>query len=362
VCDAGGRLVGGLQGGTLQALKPRRCVACSLFWAALVLGIAGSLASVLVMFAPNMTQAGSNTDMRVLYALRSAVMHYTPSTRDQSSCRRVLILKQGRSGSSFLTDLIQSQPGVFVLEEIGVPLHVSTIEFEDYLTSSLRRCLLGYPRVVGATLDVGALDRHHNLRLDHVIQRVGHPVAVVVLRRTNVAKHAISLMRGARLQEKCHGANRVRGGQCKIGRIGIHPPRFLGTLLKLRQSHGTLLALSRQVNDSAAVTTVAYEELQQDRQATLRRIFEAIGAPELPSTAKKSRYAKNTNDDLRQAVTNLGKVQDALKDVPCVVQMLNSTQPRTFTGYQDCLERLTRCRVYYTDGNLHSRIYNHIQC
>jgi hypothetical protein len=185
------------------------------------------------------------------FAVRCFVLATAPSARDQRGCARLLILKDARSGSTWLAQLLaKHQRRTLVLHELHGPDTYSDTEFETMLRARMARCPIGYERGIFATVGVRYLSRTHRnsavppLAIASVAGLRAGGMPTVLFARTNLVKHAVALIRGGILQRSCGVANRRDGNRCAIGSVNISAPQLAAQLIVLAQNHRSMRAIA----------------------------------------------------------------------------------------------------------------------
>lgn len=211
---------------------------------------------------------------------------------------RFVILFQGRTGSSYLQDLLSSHPQVVCEPE-------SLVRKSREEQAQWVRALYQAPQPPTVTA-VG-----FKTKLKDIVDPAefrdlleGFGVRVVHMVRRNRVKQAFSRINARRLFES------RRMWNLKEGQPPLPPTRV--TLEQFQEAldhHAEMDAQLRRFLEGLdrPCLELAYEELLEDREGTLARLCRFLQVPEAPMT---SRLQKNTPDSLREAFLNYDEIKD----------------------------------------------------
>ena len=340
----------------------------------------------LAELAPEEDQAApaSTTPSRVMRVRRASVAGPTRGSRvTRPYCSR-RFFKLPRSGSSWVTSLVQA-PALHITEEVitgkrsqshGVAeceahLKLALLEpvgkvgsvdavarlAERAAAGDVARPLCARPRGSGAPClaCVGfTLNPNRKPDVDYVAVAKSAPdVRVVVFLRTNRVKAAISRVRGKLLDSVC-GYNNIRVGK-RAKDAPKTPPRVDDPRADMSTGHcklaPTLAVNVSDVRDALVVNwnwekvmldtvatlraeglpvlQISYEEFLGDRDAALGRLFDFLAVPaDARPESQADVYEKATSDDLKSFVPNYAAIDAWLAEsAPCLLPHLRATDP-----------------------------------
>ncbi len=218
---------------------------------------------------------------------------------------RYVMIFEGRSGSTHLTDLLGSHPDITALhEKLGA--FDSRQAQADWLhqlygdSSEPKTRVIGFKTKLRAILDPRAVAetlRERNVRVIH-------------LDRRNVVKQVVSQIRAAQLHRE-RGRWNITDSDEAVAPALIHPAEFKRVLrhrMRINRQLGEFVACVAQ-----PTLKIEYEDLLADEPAVLRRLLEFL---EIEPQPLRSAYKKHTADDLRSVVLNLEELRDSLPQEP----------------------------------------------
>lgn len=229
-----------------------------------------------------------------------AVSHQEVPMTEPHARKKFVIMMIGRSGSSYLTALLNSHP---LIEARGEKM--SGLTEADRQIRWLRR-ILNEPLAEGIQAigfktklkDVLDRDRFRDVLEDEAAK-------MIMLRRRNIVKSAVSWVNADRLYAETGEWNITGSGSgSRMPPAEIDSAQFAERLGQLERA-GENLEEYCDAFDKPCLK-LWYEELLTNRDDTLRRIYEHLGIPEF---ATASTLRKNTSDNLRDAIVNF----DALR-------------------------------------------------
>mmetsp|Transcript_4956 Transcript_4956/g.5809 ORF Transcript_4956/g.5809 Transcript_4956/m.5809 type:complete len:313 (+) Transcript_4956:49-987(+) len=308
-------------------MRSKRCLGC-------FVGSFFVIYLFLTLYALEVAQLLNNRKKHVV-DLRSSLLKFAPRAENQRDCRRVIILKDGRSGSKWMSALINSQPDVFILNELKKPTGEPGTELAVQLKKVLQFCPAQASRVYGVTLDVKYMMGEKvftgpdSLDLGKTLGEIGN-VAVVLYARTNLVKHAIAYSRNRIYLEKCGDNHRKKGSKCFLGPVNITKGSLKQNLYVLQRVHRKMKSLAETSVTTAAFSsrspistylTVFYEDAVQDPLRFLDGFFaflnppgQKLPVPELVDPAGS--FLKNTPEDLKTIVPNWLELHSYLTNTP----------------------------------------------
>jgi len=131
---------------------------------------------------------------------------------------------------------------------------------------------------------------------------------------------------------------------CDIGKMHYYPVEAVQcAVLWHYHAYAAIHAYARQISPS--YVTINYEDLERDPEGVIRRLFDVIDADAkhdisklLPRKIRTTQFTvKHTGEDLRETIINFGEVREALGFQGCLVDMLTTTESRTFPHNEKCV-------------------------
>lgn len=219
-----------------------------------------------------------------------------------------VVLFQGRTGSTFFVEALDSHPEV----RCGYEELASDRWDEDGAAAQLElvRWLLRPPhdRLVRA---VGFKTKLRDVRdadgFAGVLAELG--VRVIHLKRRNLVKLTVSSLNSERAREHTGDWNLYRRDPAVDAPLPIEPEAFLARLAK---HEGYEAALDRFVLAAGRPTlTLHYEDLLVAQRETLALAFGFLGVGTIETSG---RTVKMTGDDLRTVLPNFDELRDSVGD------------------------------------------------
>ncbi len=215
---------------------------------------------------------------------------------------RFITLFIGRTGSTWLMDMLHRHPWVTALgEEIGRRKHLPAREQNDWLNR-----FYGSPSPLA--LAHGFKTKLWNVRdRDHLRSLIRtRRIRVVRLTRRNTLRAAISTIRSHELHAVTGDWN-ARSARERPPPSAIDLAQLDALIAGREREHAALEAFVRALDTPAL--EIAYEDLLHDRDAQLKRLARFLRTPLVGLVADRTRYAKNTPEDLSRAVANLDELR-----------------------------------------------------
>jgi len=262
----------------------------------------------------------------------------------------VLIFKNQRSGSSWMTAQLNTFEGIFITEEIidGLAYHRGNAweESQSWVMESFSRPKRSYRyfwdeaikkpegdfSVLGSTLNPYFVNQFINFL---EIGRKLPNLKLVLYRRSNVVKHAMSVIRGDILYAKC--GRLVLNKDCKID------DKYEVELVVLKNTVKRILMYDDALFQYATKLAkhldnwfhyVTYEDLQKEDRVAWDRLFEFIGYVPSKISLKEAggrcsvNCTKTTSDDLREAIINYEEVESYISHkYPCLESHFHEVRP-----------------------------------
>jgi LPS sulfotransferase NodH len=240
-----------------------------------------------------------------LLSLFSRKPHRTSAPR---SSGRFLILFEGRTGSTWLCDMLDAHPHVRCQHEILKP--AGRKGGQDAILARFRKAVTqpgkSGKQVLGlkAKLNqVGDVDAFRQLLVELNVD-------IIHMKRRNLVKQVISELRSIELAEKT-GKPTLYKEEDRVPAAAIDPATFR---TKFQQRLKREAVMDEYVQDLPLRNMLLfYEDLQVDRERTLAKVFEFLGVPGHNVT---SNLLKHTSDDLRDAVQNFDELKATLAGTP----------------------------------------------
>ncbi len=214
-----------------------------------------------------------------------------------------VILFVERDGSTFMTSLLQEHPGIeavyerfAVMEQKGQNGQEQVAWARDFWTPPF----IGKKGAYGfKTKLIDVLDKDGFARLLHEKQ-----VKIIHMQRRNRIKAVVSRINARRLYEATGNWNLYKDSDRRPSMI-IDIDEFQTFVREREEADEVLTEFVSHLQ--LPIELVQYEELQQDKNAVLQRIFPFLGVHYQPSAGKTK---KHTSDDLRDVITNFDELHD----------------------------------------------------
>ena len=217
---------------------------------------------------------------------------------------RFLILFEGRSGSTYLVEALDSHPDIRAGKELlgsvktkGRTWSEAQLEFlnEYYFGSDVDQY-----RAVGFKTK-----RKDILRKQELAQWLrDNQVKIILLRRRNRVKRMVSVMNGLRLKEETGDWNLYRDKDQR-GAIEIDVERFDQWLKRDEERLQLLVDYASSLE--LPTLSICYEELLTSADTIIERICEFLG---VAYRTLEGDCLKNTSDDLSEAVVNFKELKN----------------------------------------------------
>ncbi|MEE2640792.1 MAG: sulfotransferase domain-containing protein [Planctomycetota bacterium] len=216
-----------------------------------------------------------------------------------SEVGKYIILFQGRSGSTFLTEHMRSHPEIRAMYEEFSSLPKDWSAQLDWMSNfyyskpqSQKVTTVGFKTKL---TDIADLELFANFLEDNNIR-------VIHLFRRNLVKLIVSVIRADMLRAKCGNSN-LYASRESLGKIAIDPGEF--------RKHKKRVRLYRELREyveslNVEVCHVRYEHLLHNLQGSLGRIWRFLGVSPHRTEAQ---VLKNTPDRLEDAVENLDELR-----------------------------------------------------
>jgi LPS sulfotransferase NodH len=216
--------------------------------------------------------------------------------------KQFVLLFEGRTGSTFLREVLSRHPGVLAEEE-------QLRHFKQAENGAARQ--LDWARQF---LTPPLFGPHHlrgfKTKLHDVLDQPGFAqllrekrVRIVCMQRQNRVKLTVSRFNGQRLNNKTDNWNLYRETD-RQGAITIDVAKFDAALRQREQREQALEGYIQALGQPTV--TVYYEDLLRDREAFLSRVYDFLDLRSRPVT---THVIKNTSDDLRNVLQNFDELR-----------------------------------------------------
>ena len=226
-------------------------------------------------------------------------MNNQPKTNRPPPVRYVMLFP-GRTGSTYLTDHMASHPQIVANYEILSQYQDSwsqQVEFLDELVHTKRR-----PRIHAIGFKTKITSVLAPFKFEKYLK--DNDFKVIHLTRKNQLKFIVSIVRAKQLRARTGTSNLIFQNQEAVGSTTIPLIEFSKAKRRLRRRSRLARIIDRMKLPSLEM---AYEELLNDEQATLKQLWDFL---EVRNVATVGKTRKNTPQDLRQAVANLDEIID----------------------------------------------------
>jgi len=260
----------------------------------------------------------------------------------------LLVLKQGRSGSSWFTYLLNRLDRVYVTEELFGRKDSKFITIAKkgnttaYVAESFQHPMLTYPKgedltiphkvydVIGSTFN----PKNSFVRPD-VLARMVPNLRVVAYLRSNTVKHVISHIRGHILSRKCH--SQVVSGNCRLDdKTIVYPKKFVDTLFWLIAQDQYIWETSRLLATylESDFRVIWYEDVIGNEDE-IEKLIQWLGFDindfeftSVINTRCNANCTKTTSDDLRDMIANYDEIESLIKsNYNCLLSQFYETRP-----------------------------------
>jgi hypothetical protein len=162
---------------------------------------------------------------------------------------------------------------------------------------------------------------------------------VLLWRRSNVLKWAISKERTKALRKACGGRHNLRRGEAAAAacarsaphNITVDPKELINAAYALQEDAEEEAGWVRRVSPPGTLMELSYEALQSQPSASLRAVRAHVGLAPLGAGADgaESEWLKLTSDDLHHALRNFDEVEAVMREGrhDCLLQMLHDVVP-----------------------------------
>lgn len=208
-----------------------------------------------------------------------------------------VLLFEGRTGSSFLIDSLQSHPEI---EATGESLVRLTAEEQvQWITSFFQQETPDHIKALGFKTKLRNIEDQENFK--QLLQKFD--VKVIHMQRNNLVKLAISRINARRLFDQKKQWNLAKG-QEKLPPFELSLDDFKEALEFKTTLNSNLTKFIKTLE--APLLSITYEELIASNEIIFKKVQEFIGVTFHPLT---SNVAKNTDDNIRNVITNYDEIK-----------------------------------------------------
>lgn len=210
---------------------------------------------------------------------------------------RFITLFEGRTGSSYFMECLNSLPHVEALSEVIIRMEAAAQR--SFIDDFYRQPRAAHIQAIGFKAKLRDVQDQSTF----TAQLDAHDVRIIHMIRTNKVKLALSRLNGKRLRAETGLWNRVAGSP-PLGPFAPTIEDFDKALRFRMQKEETLNAYVTSLR--RPVLTISYEALLADREGVFARTFDFIGAAPGPV---HSNTVKNTDDDMRKVLLNYDEIR-----------------------------------------------------
>jgi len=228
------------------------------------------------------------------------IIIFIPVMRVFPKINRFVVLFEGRTGSTYLTESLNKHPYVRAEGEILV-----STKNEDWgaqkeiVTNILKRPKFSRLHAVGFKTklrDIINVEQFGKLLRDQ-------KVLIIYMNRHNRVKTVVSMLRSRVLKEKVGDYN-ARSNDLTLGKIILDPDIF-DELLKMREELDKRLRTFVEYID-LPTTELFYEDMLSDEELFFTNVCKFL---EVPYIASRGETVKNTSDNLSESVENFDELR-----------------------------------------------------
>lgn len=220
---------------------------------------------------------------------------------------RYVIVFQARSGSTYLTEVLDSHPSVYAMGE----------KFAELKSKGPVRQLAAMRKFFEELPDGDFAAIGFKTKLRDVADRrkfaellQEHKVQVIFLGRRNIVKHVVSCFNSQRLYDATGDWNLYRDSD-RLSSFRIDPEEFANWLRKFDEGRKALeeFVMALQL----PTLCLYYEDLLAEREKSVALALSFLRVPVAPL---QGRTKKNTSDDLRDVVNNFDELRSKYIGTP----------------------------------------------
>lgn len=229
---------------------------------------------------------------------------------------RFIIIFAGRTGSTYLIELLQAQPNAIAEFEKMDPLWKQGVEAQiDWM----RRFYAGpfKPGVEAVGFKTKPWDLLHQDRAIEVLRECD--AKVIHMTRRNLFKWALSELNAKRLYRKT-GRWRSSRDDEPLGPVTLSAEEAREWIMEREDVECCVQDLVRRIGQDSM--TLYYEDFAYDTMSGMRTVGEFLGCEFSVDAAERVPSRKVTPDDLRHAIANFDELLEAFRGTPVESMML----------------------------------------
>jgi len=225
----------------------------------------------------------------------------TPSSSNRKT--NFILLFIGRSGSSYIIDMLNSHPDIVAERELLVPFDDSESEYNclNNLYNKQRDVnisAVGFKTKLTDVYDVGQFTK----MLDEFDTKI------IYLYRDNVIKQTVSRINRKRLHDDREHHNLEKGDK-KLPAFSIETEEFKRWF---EETNNRSLEIHDYVhNVKRPQLRISYEDLLENHDLVFKRIFDFL---DVEPHKMESKLVKNTSDDLKDVLLNYDELKNLYKN------------------------------------------------
>ncbi len=219
----------------------------------------------------------------------------------------------GRSGSTFLVDLLDSHPDVSCLREIFHEFETEEgwtrrpqFTTRESVRAQLDRIYTSKYKASGFKYKYPTQYQFYPDVYEYLLERADK-LHIIYLHRKNLLKAAISKQNQLRLINMGKNSNLTEKDNVDLGKIHLDIDRALG-YMNLRQEYDR--KYYEELKRFQHKYVLAYEDLLQDTRSVLKDVFSFLNVDSYYEASAKT--VKITNDDIQKAVANYEELVQTL--------------------------------------------------
>ena len=215
-----------------------------------------------------------------------------------------VVIFEGRSGSTFLVESLDSHPLILALREEFARIHTRVKDGKIPIEAQVRWLQEFWDKPRAGVNAVGFKTKHRDILDPDTFARVlkERNARIIQLARANRIKLVVSLLNGIHLHSETGDWNRYEGGHADPVEVPLD--EFDHWLEKVDKRKDNCARYVRSLE--LPTLELVYEDLLAQPHAVYERVLQFL---DVPQHALEAQTRKNTSDDLREAVLNF----DALR-------------------------------------------------
>jgi hypothetical protein len=212
----------------------------------------------------------------------------------------------GRTGSTYLTQALSSHPEIAPGAEWEPLVGKDSNQQLQAVRTLLTHPPYGYHPAVGFKTKLKVVENPE--RLARLLKELG--ARIIILQRHNSIKHVVSLLNAHRIHDATGYWNLYKT-EDRLPPATIDVAEFDRKLEQVEEEKRELETYANNLD--LPTLFLYYEDMLVDQRAILDRVFSFLGVRFEPT---QSKCHKNTNDDLREAVSNFDELRSHYVGTP----------------------------------------------